>query len=70
MLTIAFLQYSFERMFIYINFISDEIKYFQLGVWSIFYDCLYKFPRNETRSGFYFIAIILTKMKFHFRDKF
>ena len=42
------------------------MKYFHFGVWSISYNCLHDTTRNETHCGCYFIAVILTEMKFHF----
>ena len=48
------------------DFISGEVKYFCFGVWSISYNCLHDTTRNKTRCWCYFIAVILTEMKFHF----
>ena len=41
------------------DFILGEMKYFQFGVWLIFYNCVHKMPQNETHCVFYFNAVIL-----------
>ena len=45
------------------------LGYFPFSVWSVSYNCLHDTTRNETYCGCYFIAVILTGMKFHFDDK-
>ena len=35
------------------DLISDEMKYFKFGVWSISYSCLLEIPRNETHCGLF-----------------
>ena len=58
-------KYEFKRVLIW-NFISGEMKYFHIGVWSTSYNCLHETPLNETRCGCYFIVVILTELNFHF----
>ena len=48
------------------DFISGKMKYFHFGVWSISNNSLHNATQNETDCGCYFIAVILTEMKFHF----
>lgn len=51
------------------DFIFGEMKYFQLGAWSISYNYLHKIPRNETHWGNYFMVVIMIEMKFHLSNK-
>ena len=46
--------------------ISFGAKNFLFGVWSISYNYLHDTTQNETHCECHFIAVILTKMKFHF----
>ena len=48
------------------DFISGEMKYFHVGVWSFSYNCLHDTTRNGTHCVYYFIAVTLTEMKFYF----
>ena len=49
------------------KFHLEQNEVFQSGVSSISYNCLHEIPRKKTLCGCYFIAVILTEMKFHFR---
>ena len=40
------------------DFISGEIRFFQFGLWSIFYSRLHEILRNEAHYGCYYIAIL------------
>ena len=39
---------------------------FSFRSWSIPYNCFHDVPQNETHCGCYFMAVILTEIKFHF----
>ena len=41
-----------------------EMTFFHFGAWSISYNSLHGIPPNEIQCGCYFIAVILTEMKF------
>ena len=53
-----------QRMFTW-DFILNEPKFFQFGVWSISYNCLHEIPRNKTHCRCHFISLILPEMKFN-----
>ena len=63
--TLFWIATVFKKVFIW-DFISGEIRYFHLSVWSVSYNCLNDTTRNETDCGCYFIAAIFTEMKFRF----
>ena len=46
-----------------LDFILNEIKYFQFGYCSIFHNSFHEILRNETHCGCCFIAVIWRKMK-------
>ena len=77
---ILFLLYTFDYTFeyygviakfsnlegIYMRFYFGRNEIFQVGVSSIFYNCLHEILQNETHWDCYFTAVKLTEMKFHF----
>ena len=51
------------RRCLQLDFILNEIKYFQFGYCSIFHNSFHEILRNETHCGCCFIAVIWRKMK-------